>query len=47
MRLGEAVAVAILRDEVQTLHEQFAGWRFTSFDGQEISIKREVMEEGE
>jgi membrane-associated phospholipid phosphatase len=47
MRLGEAVAVAIIRDEVQTLHEQFAGWRFTSFDGQEISIKREVMEEGE
>lgn len=37
-RLGEAVAIAILRDIRMTLPEPFSGFTFTTFDGQRIDI---------
>ncbi len=38
MRLGEAVAVGLLRDALATFPEPFEGFSFTGFDGQNIVI---------
>jgi hypothetical protein len=38
MRLGEAVAVGILRDSLGTVPEAFSGFQFTSFDGERVVI---------
>lgn len=38
LRLGEQVAISILRDQKNTYAETFAGWTFTSFDGALITI---------
>src|SRR5258706_7676963 len=38
LRLGEQVAMAILRDQRNTFHEDFSTFNFTSFDGQKIVI---------
>lgn len=40
LRLGEQVAIALLRDMLPTFNEPFAGWSFTSFDGQVVEIRR-------
>lgn len=40
MRLGEQVAISILRDMIKTFAEPFEGVFFTSFDGQVITIKK-------
>ncbi|WP_425590345.1 vanadium-dependent haloperoxidase [Fictibacillus enclensis] len=39
MKLGEAVAISILRDYSATYHEKFSGFSFTKFDGALIKIK--------
>lgn len=38
LRLGEQVAISILRDQKGTFAESFSGWTFTSFDGQVITV---------
>lgn len=38
LALGEAVAIAILEDEKLTFQEPFEGFRFTKFDGTQITI---------
>jgi hypothetical protein len=38
LKLGEAVAVGILRDLRTTCPESFAGFSFTKFDGSTITI---------
>jgi hypothetical protein len=38
MRLGEAVAISILRDYSQTYNENFGGFSFTKFNGTNITI---------
>jgi hypothetical protein len=38
LRLGEQVAIHLLRDHRHTFAEDFAGFQFTSFDGQKISV---------
>jgi membrane-associated phospholipid phosphatase len=38
IRLGEAVAMGILRDSLGTLPEAFSGFSFTSFDGNPVVI---------
>lgn len=38
MRLGEQVAISILRDQRKTFHEEFAGFTFTTFDGDPITV---------
>jgi hypothetical protein len=39
MKLGEAVAISILRDYRSTYNEKFSGFSFTKFDGTSITIK--------
>jgi membrane-associated phospholipid phosphatase len=39
MKLGEAVAISILRDYRATYNEKFCGFSFTKFDGTPITIK--------
>jgi hypothetical protein len=39
-RLGEEVAISILQDLVETLHEEFAGFSFTRLDGTPVMITR-------
>jgi PAP2 superfamily len=39
MKLGEAVAISILRDYRATYNEKFSGFSFTKFDGTPITIK--------
>ncbi|MGG1575394.1 vanadium-dependent haloperoxidase [Fictibacillus sp. NRS-1165] len=39
MKLGEAVAISILRDYSMTYNEKFSGFSFTKFDGTMITIK--------
>ncbi len=39
IKLGEAVAISILRDYSATYHEKFTGFSFTKFDGTRITIK--------
>ena len=36
--LGEAVAISILRDQRHTYNETFAGFTFTKFDGDTVTI---------
>jgi hypothetical protein len=36
--LGEAVAIALLRDERATYHEPFGGFSFTRFDGTKVTV---------
>lgn len=38
MRLGEKVAIGLLRDHAKTFSEPFGGFSFTTFDGQLITI---------
>jgi hypothetical protein len=38
VRLGEQIAISILRDQKTTYNEKFAGFSFTSFDGVKITI---------
>jgi hypothetical protein len=43
-RLGEDVAISILQDLVETLHEDFAGFSFTRLDGTPVVITRKSRE---
>lgn len=38
IKLGEAVAISILRDQRLTYKEDFAGFTFTKFDGKQITV---------
>ena len=38
MRLGEAVAVSVLRDQRATFHEDFEGFSLTTLDGAKITV---------
>jgi hypothetical protein len=38
LKLGEAVAISILRDQKETYNENFNGFRLTKFDGRTITI---------
>ncbi|MCI0485390.1 MAG: vanadium-dependent haloperoxidase [Blastocatellia bacterium] len=38
LKLGEAVAIAVLRDEKLCFNEQFAGYSLTKFDGTTVTI---------
>jgi hypothetical protein len=38
LRLGEAVAISLLRDEAQTYAEQFAGFSLIRFDGTTVTV---------
>ena len=38
MKLGEAVAIAVLRDEKACYNEEFAGFTFTKLDGSQITV---------
>jgi hypothetical protein len=40
IQLGEEVAITILQDLVNTLSEEFPGFRFTRFDGRPVEILR-------
>lgn len=40
VRLGEEVAISVLEDLVNTFNEDFDGFRFTRFDGSEVTIRR-------
>jgi len=37
-KLGEAVAISVLRDQRNTYNEDFAGFTFTKFDGTQITV---------
>jgi len=43
MRLGEDVAISMLQDLIQTLPEDFAGFRFTRLDGTPVSINKGIL----
>jgi len=38
LKLGEAVAISMLRDVATIVHEQFAGFTLTRFDGTTVTI---------
>jgi hypothetical protein len=38
MRLGEAVAISVMRDQRHTYNEVFSGLTFTRFDGTTITV---------
>jgi hypothetical protein len=38
LKLGEQIAISILRDQKKTYNETFTGFAFTSFDGQKITV---------
>jgi membrane-associated phospholipid phosphatase len=38
MKLGEAVAIALLRDQRETYNETFSGFEFTKFDGTRVIV---------
>ena len=38
MRLGEKVAISILRDQKACYNEKFNGFTFTTFDGQTVTV---------
>lgn len=38
LRLGEQIAISILRDQKKTYNESFSGFTFTSFDGAKITV---------
>lgn len=38
LKLGEAVAISILRDQLHTYNESFGGFTFTAFDGTTVTI---------
>jgi membrane-associated phospholipid phosphatase len=38
MRLGEQVAISVLRDQRKTYNEKFDGFTFTTFDGETITV---------
>jgi hypothetical protein len=38
LRLGEKVAISILRDQRQTYNESFNGFTFTRFNGEQITV---------
>jgi hypothetical protein len=40
IRLGEEVAISVLEDLVNTFNEDFAGFRFTCFDGSPVTIRK-------
>jgi hypothetical protein len=37
-RLGEAIAISVLRDQRGCYNEDFDGFTFTTFDGEEILV---------
>ena len=41
LKLGEAVAISILQDQVGCVTEDFAGFQFTRFDGTPVAITAE------
>jgi hypothetical protein len=38
IKLGEAVAINILRDQRACYNEDFAGFTFTKFDGTQVTV---------
>ena len=38
LKLGEAVAISVLRDQRPTYNEDFAGFTFTKFDGTRVTV---------
>src|SRR5205823_1929665 len=42
LKLGEAVAISILRDQRASYNEQFGGFNFTKFDGTTITVLRSM-----
>jgi hypothetical protein len=38
LKLGEAVAISVLRDQRATYNEDFGGFTFTKFDGTPITV---------
>lgn len=42
IELGEAVAISVLDDLVNTLAEDFGGFRFTKFNGERVSIAKQA-----
>ncbi len=38
LRLGEAVAISVLRDQRFTFNEPFSGYTFTTFDGDIVTV---------
>jgi len=38
LKLGEVVAMSVLRDQKQTYTENFSGFTFTKFDGTRVTI---------
>jgi hypothetical protein len=42
MRLGEEVAITVMEDLVNTLTEDFDGFKFTRFDGESVHIRKTV-----
>lgn len=38
LRLGEAVAISVLRDQRLTFNEPFSGYTFTTFDGGTVTV---------
>ncbi len=38
MLLGEAIAISVMRDQRKTYNENFSGFRFTKFDGTQITV---------
>jgi hypothetical protein len=38
LKLGEAIAISVLRDQRATYDEQFGGFTFTKFDGTRITV---------
>jgi hypothetical protein len=38
LRLGEQVAISVLRDQKKTYNENFSGFAFTSFDGVKVTV---------
>ena len=38
LRLGEAVAISILRDQRRCYAEDFDGYTFTKFDGRTVAV---------
>ena len=40
IRLGEDVAISVMEELVNTFNEDFAGFRFTRFDGRPVRIQK-------
>jgi len=40
IRLGEEVTISVLEDLVNTFNEDFAGFKFTRFDGTPVHVRK-------